>query len=87
MLLNKKLLMGICNTIAVLLLLEFLLNIAMYIWAFFGTPALPLFDVKSGIVSYYILLTREATVVFLYMIVGGLAALVKGSKLPENFKK
>lgn len=87
MLFNKKLLMGLINITGVLLILTFVLNLAMYVWAFFGAPPLPLFDVTGGIVSYYILLNKLATLVFFYIMLGAFAALVKGSKLPENFKK
>ena len=45
------------------------------------------FDVSGGIVSYYVLLNKLATLVFFYIMVGVFAALVKGSKLPEGFKK
>lgn len=87
MLFNKKLMMGLINVTGVLLLLTFVLNIAMYVWAFFGKAPLPLFDVSGGIVSYYVLLNKLATLVFFYIMVGVFAALVKGSKLPEGFKK
>lgn len=87
MLFNKKLMMGLINITGVLLILTFVLNLAMYIWAFFGKAPLPLFDVTGGVVSYYILLNKLATLVFFYVMLGAFAALVKGSKLPENFKK
>lgn len=87
MLFNKKLMMGLINITGVLLILTFVLNLAMYIWAFFGKAPLPLFDVTGGIVSYYVLLNKLATLVFFYVMLGAFAALVKGSKLPENFKK
>jgi hypothetical protein len=87
MLFNKKLMMGLINITGVLLILTFVLNLAMYIWAFFGKAPLPLFDVTGGVVSYYILLNKLATLVFFYIMLGAFAALVKGSKLPENFKK
>ncbi len=85
MLINKKLLMGICYTLGVLLMLQFLLNIVMYIWALFGSAPLPIFNVSGGIISYYILLVAEATTAFQFLVVGTAAALVKGSKLPESF--
>ncbi|MFO0781043.1 MAG: hypothetical protein U0519_04165 [Candidatus Gracilibacteria bacterium] len=87
MLFNKKLMMGLINVTGVLLILTFLLNIAMYIWAFFGKAPLQLFDVTGGIVSYYVLLNKLATLVFFYIMLGAFASLVKGSKLPEGFKK
>ncbi len=87
MLFNKKLMMGLINITGVLLILTFVLNLAMYIWAFFGKAPLPLFDVTAGVASYYVLLNKLATLVFFYVMLGAFAALVKGSKLPENFKK
>lgn len=87
MLFNKKLMMGLINVTGVLLILTFVLNLAMYIWAFFGKAPLPLFDVTGGIVSYYVLLNKLATLVFFYIMLGAFAALVKGSKLPEGMKK
>lgn len=79
--------MGLINVTGVLLILTFVLNLAMYIWAFFGKAPLPLFDVTGGIVSYYVLLNKLATLVFFYIMLGAFAALVKGSKLPEGMKK
>ncbi len=79
--------MGLINVVGWLLILTFVLNLAMYVWAFFGKPILPLFDVTGGIVSYYILLNKLATLVFFYIMLGAFAALVKGSKLQEGFKK
>jgi hypothetical protein len=87
MLFNKKLVMGLINTIGVLLILSFILNVVMYIWAYFGHAPLPFFDVSNGIISYYVLLDKLATLVFFYAFLGALAALVKGSKLQEGFKK
>ena len=86
MLFNKKLMMGLINLVGVLLILTIILNIAMYIWAFFGKAPLPLFDVTQGIASYYVLINKLATLVFFYIMLGAFAALVKGSKLPEGMK-
>lgn len=79
--------MGLSNILGVLLILTLVLNLAMYVWAFFGAPPLQLFDVTGGVVSYYVLLNKLATLVFFYVMLGAFASLVKGSKLPENFKK
>ena len=89
MLFNKKLLMGLSNLVAVILALTFLLYVTMYIWAFFAEPPLKslAFNVQLGLDSYYILLNKLSTLVFFYVLLGGVAALVKSSKLPENFKK
>ena len=87
MLFNKKLVMGLVNITGVLLILSFLLNITMYVWAYFGRAPLPFFDVSGGIISYYILLDKLATMVFFYIVLATFAAIVKGSKLPEGSKK
>ncbi len=87
MLFNKKLMMGLINLTGVLLILTFILNVAMYVWAYFGKAPLPLFDVTGGVVSYYVLLNKLATLVFFYIMLGAFASLVKGSKLPDGFNK
>lgn len=79
--------MGVCNVMGILLMLAFVINLVMYIWAYFGVPPLPLFDVQGGVASYYIFIRTMATYIFLYMVVGASAAMIKGSKLPENFGK
>ena len=84
---NKKLLMGLCNLVGVLIVLTILLNVVMYVWAFWAMPPLPNFDPKAGLVSYYRLLNQLVTLVFFYIMLGGFAGLIKNSKLPENFKK
>lgn len=80
-------LMAFVNIIGVLLLLALLTDVVMYIWAFFGTPILPIFNVKQGLASYYIFVSQLAQLLFFYVILGSCAAMIKGSKLPENFKK
>lgn len=87
MLFNKKLMMGLINVVGVLIILLILLSITMYVWAYFGTPPLPMFDVTLGIVSYFKLINQLATFTFFYIMLGAFAALVKGSKLPDGFKK
>ena len=87
MLFNKKLLMGLSNILGVMLILNFLFYIAMYIWAFFGTPPVQLFDVTQGFISYYGFLYKLLPMVFFYLMIGAFAGIVKGSKLPEKFKK
>jgi hypothetical protein len=91
MLFNKKLLMGLINITGVLLILAFVLNLAMYIWTYFGAAPLPLFDPQQihgqPVIAYYVLLNKLSTLVFFYVMTGVFGALVKGSKLPENFKK
>ncbi len=87
MLFNKKLLVGLSNLVGVILVLALLLNVGMYVWAFFATPPLALFDVTQGIVSYYFLLNKLVTLVFFFIITGVFVALVKGSKLQDGFKK
>lgn len=88
MLFNKKLLMGLTNVTGFLLVLTFVLNIVMYIWAYFGKAPLPLFDVtQPPMIAYYVLLNKLVTLIFFYIMLGAFAALVKGSKLQEGFKK
>jgi hypothetical protein len=87
MLFNKKFLMGLSYIVGVLLILTFVLNLVMYVWAFFGRPPLALYDVTGGLASYYILLNKLVTLVFYYILVGGFAAIVKSSKLQEGFRK
>ena len=75
-------LLGLANAIGVLLILGFILNVAMYIWTYFGVPPLQFFDKTQGaVVSYYLLLNKLGTFVFLYVFTGALAGLVKSSKL------
>lgn len=79
--------MGIANILGALLILNFLLYVVMYIWAFFDKAPFPLFDVSRGFASYYDFILRAGALAFFYLIVGGMAAMVKSSKLPEGFKK
>ena len=79
--------MGLVNITGVLMVLNLLLNVVMYVWAFNGKAPLPLFDVTGGVTSYYIFLLKLATLVFFYVMLGAFAALIKGSKLQDNFKK
>jgi len=87
MLFNKKLMMGLINGVGVLLILVILLSITMYVWAYFGTPPLPMFSVDQGLISYFKLINQLATFTFFYIMLGAFAALVKGSKLQDGFKK
>ena len=87
MLFNKKLIMGLCNILGLMLIINILVYITMYIWAFFGTPPLPFFDISQGVISYYTFIFKLLTLVFYYVVVAGFAALVKSSKLREGFKK
>ncbi len=91
MLFNKKLLMGLSYIIAVLLILTLILNVAIYVWEIFGTAPLQLFDPQqiklAPMAAYYVFLNKIATLLFFYVMIGGFAALIKGSKLPEGFKK
>ena len=79
--------MGLANILGALLILNFLLYVIMYIWAFFGQAPFPLFDVTKGFASYYDFIVRCGVLAFFYIMLSAFAALVKGSKLPEGFKK
>lgn len=87
MLFNKKLVMGLANILGVLLILNVLLYVVMYVWAFFGQAPFPLFDVTRGFSSYYDFILRTSALIFFYLIIAGCAAMVKSSKLPEGFRK
>ena len=87
MLFNKKLIMGLCNILGVLLILNFLFFVVMYTWAFFGKPPVQLFDVSRGFPVHYDFVVRIAAFVFFYVMLAAFAALVKSSKLREGFKK
>ncbi len=79
---NKKMLLGLANAVGVLLILAFILNVVMYVWAYFGVPPLQFFDKAQGVaVSYYLLLNKLGTLIFLYVFTGALAGLIKSSKL------
>ena len=79
--------MALANITGILLILAFLIDVVMYVWAFFGTPILAIFNVHNGLASYYIFISQLSTLVFFYLIVGACAAMIKSSKLPEGFKK
>ena len=87
MLFNKKLILGLANIMGVLIILNTILNVVMYVWAFFGNAPFPMFDVHQGLVSYYGFMFKISGFVFIYVLIAALVAMVKGSKLPEGFRK
>lgn len=87
MLFNKKMLVGLCNVIGVLIVANFVLNIVMYVWAFYGEPPLAMFNVTNTYVAYYNLVYQLSSMVFMYVTIGMVCGLIKSSKLQEGFKK
>ena len=89
MLTNKKLLWVLTNLVAVVVVVAFLLNVVMFIWTFVApNPPIALFEgVPGGVVAYYVLLNKLVTLMFIYVLNGALAGMIKSSKLQEGFRK
>jgi len=73
---NRKLLSVLAYIVAILLLIKAVLSLAMFVWAYFGTPPLVMFPAGVAQHLQYLLLLQElGSVAFLYLVVAALKSL------------
>jgi hypothetical protein len=66
---NRKLVSVLCYIVAVLLVAKVLLMLVMFVWGFFGTPPVQMFDMRLEPTVRYILFIQEmGTTIFIFIV-------------------
>jgi hypothetical protein len=70
---NKKLLSGLVYTVGLLLIVKALFVLSMFVWKYFGTQPLVIFDPRFEELSHYVILIQEiGTILFFYVFAGAM---------------
>ena len=74
---NKKFVLNLCKIVGFMIMAQVLLMITMFVWSYFGTPPVQIFDARiSGVVKYLLLLQEIGSSLFFYVAIAGVKYLM-----------